>query len=320
MKEIGGYFGLELRQGGSVYHDAAVATNSARNALRLHLKKHRGKVLYYVPYYCCHVVLEAFHSENIAFNFYHLDDELLPELDARYLAPESIVLYVNYFGVCDANVRKVINVFGEANVLIDNTQAFFSKPVGPEPTIYSARKFFGVADGGFLYGESVENDLLRDFSVDRYRHLLGRIDNSASAYYEEYKEADNSISLLDVKSMSSLTVAILNGVDFAAVYEKRLKNFEYLRKKLGSLNLCDFETGQFCFPFCSSYAGKLKRYLVERKIYCPTYWPELDVTKMNQIEQRFYEDVVYLPIDQRYDLGDMEYLSNQVILFMQDRS
>ena len=35
MNEIGGYFELELNNFNSLYHDEAVAVNSARNALEL---------------------------------------------------------------------------------------------------------------------------------------------------------------------------------------------------------------------------------------------------------------------------------------------
>ena len=68
------------------------------------------------------------------------------------LNEKDCVLIVNYFGLMDKNIQKFIESYNNINIIIDNTQAFFSNPVWKDKVynVYSCRKFIGVPDGGYL--------------------------------------------------------------------------------------------------------------------------------------------------------------------------
>ena len=74
VREIGGYFELELGSQGKEYHSNTIALNTGRNAFEyILLAKNITKV--YVPYYMCNVMLEAVKKHEVAFDFYQIDNK-----------------------------------------------------------------------------------------------------------------------------------------------------------------------------------------------------------------------------------------------------
>jgi len=319
MTELGGYFGLELRDlGNGVFHNDAISINSARNALDLLLRSIVRPAKMYVPYFCCHVILEPLKRQNVEYEFYSLSDSLLPELSINNVAGNDLLLYPNYFGVCDSQVEEVLRQFGSQRVIIDNTHAFFNRPQESEVSIYSTRKFFGVPDGGFLYpgNHEVVEKIPRDHSINRCEHLLGRTDHSAKHFYGSFKEIDSQFSQLPLASMSKLTESILCSIDFEWVLRKRRNNYEHLHSKLNVANHHNFLSGQFCYPFCNKLAPELRNFLLQHEIYLPRYWPDIDVGKLSPLENSFFEYTLFLPIDQRYGHKEMEYIGDLIMGYL----
>ena len=50
----------------------------------------------------------------------------------------------------------------EKNLIIDNAQAFFAKPLLGIDTFYSPRKFVGVSDGGILATKKILEGVLKN--------------------------------------------------------------------------------------------------------------------------------------------------------------
>ena len=123
MKEIGGYFEIELPQG-KEYHGDSIKLNSGRNALWYVLKTHKPIKLY-LPYYICEVVLEPIISEQIEFEYYSINKNFEPELPTD-LKDNEFFMYVNYFCICEHIIRDLsIKI---KNLIVDNTQAFDFPP------------------------------------------------------------------------------------------------------------------------------------------------------------------------------------------------
>ena len=75
---------------------------------------------------------------------------------------------------------KIVTDRYAPNIIIDNTQAFFSRPLPEIDTFYTCRKFFGVADGAYLYTDKeADFDIPQDYSSSRMLFLLDRLDRSA---------------------------------------------------------------------------------------------------------------------------------------------
>ena len=149
MDSIGGYFELELRERSSFPHDDGALLNSGMNALEYVLLALGNVSHVWVPYYTCDVVLEPMQKLGVPYTFYPINQNLeldkLPSLqDGEYL------IYTNYFGVKDEYVSKLATFYG-LQLIVDNAQAWFAKPIEGVNTIYSPRKYVGVPDGGVAY-------------------------------------------------------------------------------------------------------------------------------------------------------------------------
>lgn len=309
MKPIGGYFELELAKG-QEYHKNALRLNTGRNAFEyvLRVKKY-SKV--FLPYYTCEVMMETLRKTGIHIEYYAIDESLYPILDFSGLAVGDVVVYTNYFGICDENINKISNE--NINIIIDNSQAFFSLPVKELDTFYSTRKFFGVPDGAYLYtNRYVEGSLPKDMSYTRFEHLLGRIDDGAERFYSSFKSNDWSLKGQDIKVMSNLTQRLLMGIDYKRASNIRQENFNVLHRVLGKTNMLKFSFSKvnvpLVYPFLTGNGHEIKMRLIEQKIFIPTYWPHLlKSAKRGSWEYFLAENLISLPVDQRY--GETEMLS-----------
>jgi hypothetical protein len=306
MESIGGYFGLELRRG-SHYHSEAIKLNTARNCFEYILRARKYKKVY-IPFYTCEAMLVPIHKLNVNYEFYSIDNELNPIFNKK-LGDSEAFIYTNYFGLKQGSVESLAEKVGR-NLIIDNAQAFFAKPVKDIDTFYSARKFIGVADGAYLFTcKKLENNFDRDASVGRMSHLLKRIDKSSEEAYPDFKKNENDLGDDPIKHMSRLTDAILASVDYKYVKSKRINNFKFLEDKLGSDNMlslsCSCKDIPMVYPFYTEDKDMRER-LIKNRIYTAIYWTNVfEWCNENRFENRLARCLIPLPIDQRYDERDM---------------
>ena len=305
-KEIGGYFSLELNNG-KPYHKDAIELNTARNAFEYILRAYKYSKVF-LPYYTCEVMLEPLEKLHIPYEFYHIDEYFKPTLNKELDSNEGFV-YTNYWGICDSTVKSLREKY--QNLIVDNSQAFYSKPLENTPTFYSARKFFGVSDGAYLYcDKKLDTVLEQDISWYRMTHLLKRLDLSANEGYEDFKANDNSLINQPIKTMSKLTKAILSSIDYTSIAEKRRDNFEFLHSKLKEINELKFDLDNTSVPMVYPFlfkSGTLKQELINNKIYVATYWPMVkEKAPHNSLEQYLYNYMIPLTIDQRYNFNSIK--------------
>jgi len=313
MKEIGGYFELELRKGRE-YHLNTIQLNSGRNCLEYILRVRNYKKIY-IPYFTCDVILEPIQKLGISYEFYSIDKQLNPILKTE-LKIDEVFLYTNYFGIKTAKVTELASTI--KNLIIDNSQAFFSIPMVGVDTFYSARKFFGVPDGAYLYTNArLEEEFEVDKSFDRVSHLLKRIDLGASNGYIDFKNNDLDLSGQPIKFMSKLTKSLLCNIDYEFVKERRIDNFNFLHKNLSDENELNFELVIDSVPMVYPFLTKrldLKQKLINNKIYVATYWPNVpEWCNENQMENFLTNHLIHLPIDQRYNLEDIKFVVDLIL-------
>lgn len=205
MKELGGYFELELNQG-EHYHRNALALNSARNCFKYILKAQKPTKVY-LPALSCNSLIEPLILEKIKYDFFHIDENF-ELVNPPILHNGERLLYINYFSLKSNYIKKLYDLYGK-NIIIDNTQAFYEMPIEDVDTFYSPRKFFGVSDGGYLYTRKLlDEELKQESSRDRFSQLTGRYENSASHFYLDYQHAEISLCEQPIKFMSKLTQGI----------------------------------------------------------------------------------------------------------------
>lgn len=254
MKEIGSFFWTWAWKK-EEYHKDAIKLNTGRNALEYILRaKKYNKV--YIPFYICSSVLEPINKLGLEYEYYHIDKEFNIELELSKIESNNLLLYVNYFGICNNQVEQLLNKRHNYrfDICIDNTQAFFNRPKGEEYTIYSARKFFGVPEGAYLYtNKNLRNDFNKEIAYDKSNYLLKRIDLSASDAYSNFKESSKLHSNQDIKLMSNLSQRISESIDYDNVIEIRKENFKYLNEKLNKYNRLDIDEKNIICPMVIHY-------------------------------------------------------------------
>lgn len=308
MKAIGGYFELELGKSKEYYPDL-IKLNTGRNCLEYILKVRNYKKVY-IPYYTCKVILEPFKKLKIEYEFYHIDKELKPVFDKQLNKNEAILIN-NYFGIKNNEIINVCRKY--KNIIVDNSQAFYDKPIKGIDTFYSVRKFFGVADGAYL---SIDKKLKQDFETDisyaRMTHLLKRLDESASFAYNDFKKNDNNLINNPIRKMSNITQAILKSIDYDKIKLIREKNFIHLHSILKKYNELEIDiselNGPMVYPYLNKGNVKLRNFLIKNKIFVARYWPNVSkwVKDDNANEIYLLNNLIPLPIDQRYSIEEMK--------------
>ena len=306
---------MELRTG-EHEHKNAIMLNTARNCLEYILLAKQYTAVY-VPYYTCEVIIETVKRNNIDCKFYHIN-ELLEPAETQKLSANDAFLYTNYFGVKNDAVKNLSKIYGK-QLIVDNAQAFFTRPVKGIDTFYSARKFFGVADGGFLYTDRLLNKTFdQDKSFDRMSHLLKRIDISAEAAFPEFQKNDDSLKNMPTRKMSKLTDYLLRGIDYKRTKKRRMENFWFLDSVLKKINTLpiDFSCND-SVPMVYPFLGKdeyLRKKLIASKVYVATFWPNVfDWCNENDLDYILAKNIIPLPVDQRYSEEDMQQIIDIIL-------
>lgn len=309
MEAIGGYFSLELPLC-EEYHKDAIRLNTGRNCLEYILRSREYKKVY-IPYYTCEAVMEPVNKVGIQFEFYHIDKHFEIS-DCFALEDGEGLLYTNYFGLKQRYVEQLAEQLS-SQLIVDNTQAFYANPIQCVDTFYTCRKFFGVADGAYLYTDKLlDDEFVQDESFDRMAHLLKRIDLSAEQGFANFRKVDDGLDNQPIRKMSKLTHRIMQSIDYEAAAKKRRENFQILHKALGKENYFDLTLEEIdvpmVYPFLSNKQG-LREKLINRRIFVARYWPNvLEWTSDKELEHLLANQMLPLPIDQRYGKEEMDYI------------
>lgn len=307
MREIGGYIELDRFTGNMLYDDG-VKLNCGRNALEYLINaKNIRKML--VPKFMCNSNDEVLKKHNIEVKYFSIGMDFKPIIEKR--VDDEWLYLVNYYGQLSNDYIKTLG----KNIIVDNAQAYFQEPIVGYDTAYACRKFFGVSDGAILFTDCKIDNLPQDESHTRMGFLLGRFERPASEFYQEY--VDNNERFFDetLKRMSKLTDNLLHAIDYEFVKNKRTENFEYLHDNLKHINKLKLivPKGAFMYPLYIDNGDTVRKKLQSIKIYVPTLWPDVfNLCKENELEYDMAQNILPLPVDQRYGIEDMEYIVKEI--------
>lgn len=316
MKEIGGYIELDKNEGNELYSNA-LALNCGRNAFAYLIEAKKYKKVY-LPHFLCDSVVEVCIKKNVNYEFYTIDKNFMPCIN-KDISKNEVVYLVNYYG--QLSEQQIIKINKEYNnIILDNAQAFFQKPIEGIDVLYTCRKYFGVPDGAYLF---TDKKLNRKFDIDvsnhRMCHILGRFEGKASDYYKESVKSNKNFKNEPIKYMSNLTHNLLRSLDYDKICKKRTDNFKYLHEKLEKMNELKLSivNGAFMYPLLINNGSKIRGFLQKQKIYVPILWPEvLEKCEKNSLEYYFADNILPLPCDQRYSTDDMEYIIEEIKKFV----
>lgn len=261
-----------------------IKLNLARNCLKYICKAYGiNKIL--LPYYTCPVVWNSLREESCEVKFYHIDKDFLP---TEKFKKNDFILYTNYFGINSKNCKKLAKKY--PNIIIDNSQGFFSEPLGLA-SFNSLRKFFNVQNGAYLF---TSKQLEQVFEVDK-------IELQPVSMQEDYEKFLKNELFLDaqkqIKTISPKVEKMMNDIDFEAESIKRVRIFKQYEKVLKNFNniQLDLISGDipYCYPF-SPNSEIIKRKLWSKNLVLLQLWKNFP---KSFVESEFLNDTIALPLD-----------------------
>ena len=322
MVEIGSFIELQFSKG-LEYHkgEANIARLNSGRAAIWHAFRVLNCMAIWLPFYQCDSVREFLNRKGIEIKYYNIDEKFNPiNLEP---AKDEAVLLVNYFGVMSTSrMQELASQY--VNVIIDNSQAFFSKPIDGCMNVYSARKFVGVPDGAYVIGENANmfvDEYEQCYSSDTSLFLLRRIEYGCEGNtYKERVINENRIDTEDVKKMSMLTRSILDGTDYNYIRTKRRDNYYTALSLFGALNQLNpnlyYDNGcvPMIYPLVVEDVSLLQR-LLDHKHFQGHWWNYLlEEVKKDSFEYWLSRYMIPITIDQRYSEPELRYLREVCIL------
>lgn len=309
MKPVGGYFELELSKGGYVYHEVPYTFKSGRSALHYILRMCKPSLVY-VPFYTCNALLQSFEAAGVAYTLYAIDENMEP-VTLPVLANDEYFLYINYFGLKDATVNRLSLSYND-RLIVDCTQAFFTKGNGRSWFFNSCRKFFGVPDGAYLYPpDHIQIEVIESrnevYTVD---HLIKRFNGRVKEGYDAFKE-NEKLCGPEIKRMSVISEHLLSHINYNEVIACRRANFDFLHRIFSNQNqlaiIANEESVPMVYPLITRYQID-RKVLYDNEVYIPTFWVEVSTATDTrfEIERGLAAKLLPLPVDHRYNEVDMQ--------------
>jgi len=310
MKKIGGFLELEILKGNNLFHKDAYPLSTGRACINFILKRIKPNKLF-IPYYTCDAIFEPILLNKIDFEYYPLNQNLEPA-DIQ-LKKNEYLFFINYFGIKRQVVHSLINKYGK-KLIIDDTQGFFEKGYTGIWSFNSARKFFGVPDGAYLYSpQSFDDDFPRNNST-KYDHLIQRLIGNQEIAYQNFLESEKILNS-DILKISLFSEKLLSRINYKKVADIRIENFNYLHQNLRDFNKFKIPKNLISVPLCYPFIPikKIAKSTLHQKgLFIPSFW-DRTISVLNkgfEFEKKLADNLLPLPVDQRYSIKEMRIVKN----------
>jgi len=275
------------------------------------------------------------------------ETELCSQINS--LQPGLLFIHPYYGIDTWASLRPLLARWRSQGICImeDVSQSYYLKDAGQHADyiIGSLRKWYPVPDGGFvcsdepLTGEKLAPN--RHFTSGKlniltqkwnYLHQEGSPADQKHCkeeYLRQNREMENWLDHYDgIGALSPESMNILSSADETLCQNKRNSNYRYLCERLtgqtqftpifsgedilSSLETApDSGTAPLYFPIYAQNRDRLQKFLTDHHIFAPVLWP---IGKANEdcltAEERYiYDHMLALPMDQRYGIREMQYLT-----------
>ena len=357
MKEIGSEYSLINEPTNYYFRDYIKNSEncrffrSGRDGLKYIAKEYKTKIhnnIVLIPSYSCESMYNPFRYFDWKIIFYKLYKNLEPDLEDLTLKLKEYtphaVLVMDYFGVTNIDdAIDLINAFSREILIIEDvTHKIFDIKINEKVHFYvgSIRKWLGIVDGAFVLSYK-DNCLplpavtfnetpfvtLRERALDlKFQYLHCGDKNMQDKFRTLLREAEIYIDLdVNFYGMSEKTKDYLQSVCVDSILHARKKNYEALRKMLEINSLINFLssggrnniTVPFSLPILIRNRDDIQKKLSDRGIYAPLLWPLKDTMRQCNNSAKMERMMLSLPIDQRYDYFDMEFMAlniNEIIV------
>ena len=329
IKEIGSEFWNvpSIEKENTVFPKKTQWFLSGRSALQAIVKEltKQGKKTVAMPSWCCYSMVKPFIDAGMVVQFYPVyvkQGHLVKDIDYN----SDILFLIDFFGYTDEapDVRAYNGM-----VIRDVTHSIFSKSYNDADYYFgSLRKWCGFWTGGFAWAkdnqqfEVVDRDdkgyillrkkamELKDFYINRLPDKNGNLIND-KGYLSVYEDAEEILEDIGIAAASERDIKYAKKLDVGFMKTQRRKNAKVLMQTFADQLIFPTLYEKDCPLFVPILVPKgkrneLRRYLIQRDIYCPVHWP---VSRYHNLQKgpvtELYENELSLVCDQRYTEQDI---------------
>ncbi len=324
----------------ALYH--TFYTDSGRSAFAI-LNRVLTAGIILLPSYICESVVKIY-QEKFFVEFYKVRKDFtvdIEDLDSKLFEDVTAVYIMHYFG--QLQDKKLLQWLNEKRsqygfiIIEDTTHSIFTKrkTIG-DYCVCSLRKWFPVMDGGVLYSE---NKLINIPTADiiakspsgvltamilKKLYIDGKTDCNElyrRIFIEEEEKLDKQEKIFKI---SELSRSLLMYYSIDELKEKRRKNYQILQVMLQEMGIeLALKDENFIPLACPIYLDdrdKFRQYLAKHQVYCAVHWP-LEGTGLENDENAkvMSEQILSLPIDQRYGQEHIQYLASLISDYAKSR-
>ena len=300
-----------------------------------HCSQDKGTVL--LPAYTCDTVYLPFKQLGWNCEYYSINNNLSINLESFYdsvnrISPDVVVVHP-FFGMdlCDDEMQALSYLkLKQIKLIVDVTQCIFSGMYYDlaDFCVGSLRKWFAIPDGAFLFCRDNRIELS---NIESENTSFVTMQTVAMYLRDEFfREGNENVKALSVKlnkcaesyaceivvphTMSSFSMQVLSQQNVAEIAKRRLGNYRYLFENIHSSlvrfvceDMSCVTSAPLYFSIYLDNPKSLQRFLASEHIYAPVIWPVGDEEVLiDDAVKNIYGSILSIPIDQRYDLTDME--------------
>src|SRR4030042_657548 len=318
------------------------------------------KKKFLIPFYSCKSIVQPFIDRHIKFDFYDINYDLQINLNKIHQQIKKSrfdsILIVNYFGFTVNN--EIVSSLKDRNIFILEDLSHMSfipiligkyNPVG-DIVFGSLRKLLPVVDGGFILKS--DNLKFTEHKITFTNHalfkagskILKEIFLKSGLINNQFEKKFLSLSfeseqILDFNSdkplgISPFTISILSSLKFKEIFKQRRENYIHLmtlyrnerifKHKITLLNnKLDDHILPYMFPVrVKENRNCIRQKLIDKKIFTPLIW-ELEKSRFSNrfpVSLKVSEELLCLPIDQRYNNNDMETMFDTLLMTIKNET
>lgn len=311
---------------------------TAREALYLcaeYLKTKFGVKKIYMPALSCESMYKPFIMLSYEVEFYSVNEKFEPILNN--ISKHSIIFYMLYYGINNLNdIQKEIFKHTDCFSIVDITHYAFDREAYNlicDYKVLSLRKTLGIIDGGVLLSDKhlLNKTKHTDNEYSRLREKAFEkktiYDNSKiKEIKEEYRSFLSAAEKLVDKEIKPIgagekSLDYIKNLNVTNIKNKRKANYLKLYKELKNLNKLKLISDEnlsdksvpFAFPVIVNNRDEIQKKLAQNNVYAQVLWPICEEAKKKDIfAKMFSENMLALPIDQRYDIEDMSEMAERI--------
>lgn len=324
--------------------------DSGRSALKhisSHLKQDDEVLL---PEFICESVSGCFLPEKTG--YYRINNDFtvnVDDLKTKISHKTRLIFVMHYFGALQPwkSLQEIRQLADQHNCVIveDTTHSVFSQrsTIG-DYMVCSIRKWMPIPRGGVLYYHSDRKDLpnadklaltVPDYpkSNDNGR-VYGMVlkdmylhdgPNYNADYRKIFAASENRIDCqTGIGMMSDFSRFIASCVSIESLKHRRRKNYDFLYHHLvqhGIRPAIAFSASDIplVYPLRVCNRNSFRAYLMNQNIFCAVHWPFDNVQRVcRPFAIKNAEELISLPIDQRYQDIHMRYLTEMILQYEGD--